>query len=93
MVKLGCQVSAVVTTRLMFYFQYIHLQKEETGKAFSKRDYRNIFFTESPKVAFAASLGGNGLVKTTSGNKDLIYREVLTNVGGAYNANTGEIKI
>ncbi|XP_074539248.1 complement C1q-like protein 3 [Halichoeres trimaculatus] len=44
---------------------------------------------ETPKVAFAASLGGNGLVKTTSGNKDLIYREVLTNVGGAYNPETG----
>ncbi|XP_067456400.1 complement C1q tumor necrosis factor-related protein 4-like [Thunnus thynnus] len=45
---------------------------------------------ETPKVAFAASLGGNGLQKTTSGNKDLIYRDVLTNVGGAYNAETGE---
>ncbi|XP_026226033.1 heavy metal-binding protein HIP-like [Anabas testudineus] len=45
---------------------------------------------ETPKVAFAASLGGNGLVKTTSGNKDLIYREVLTNVGRAYNSETGE---
>nr|XP_046254534.1 complement C1q-like protein 4 [Scatophagus argus] len=44
---------------------------------------------ETPKVAFAASLGGNGLVKTTSGNKDLIYRDILTNVGGAYNAETG----
>ncbi|XP_041798501.1 complement C1q-like protein 4 [Chelmon rostratus] len=44
---------------------------------------------EVPKIAFAASLGGNGLVKTTSGNKDLVYREVLTNVGGAYNAATG----
>ncbi|XP_022617297.1 uncharacterized protein LOC111233698 [Seriola dumerili] len=44
---------------------------------------------ETPKVAFAASLGGNGLVKTTNGNKDLIYRDVLTNVGGAYNAETG----
>lgn len=49
-----------------------------------------LFPTEVPKIAFAASLGGNGLVKTTSGNKDLIYREVLTNVGGAYNAATGE---
>ncbi|XP_044214013.1 complement C1q tumor necrosis factor-related protein 4-like isoform X2 [Thunnus albacares] len=47
---------------------------------------------ETPKVAFAASLGGNGLQKTTSGNKDLIYRDVLTNVGGAYNAETGEFK-
>ncbi|XP_037642040.1 heavy metal-binding protein HIP-like [Sebastes umbrosus] len=45
---------------------------------------------ETPKVAFAASLGGNGLVKTTTANKDLIYRDVLTNVGGAYNAETGE---
>ncbi|XP_061838637.1 complement C1q tumor necrosis factor-related protein 4-like [Nerophis lumbriciformis] len=45
---------------------------------------------ESPKVAFAASLGGNGAQKTTSGNQDLIYRDVLTNVGGAYNAATGE---
>ncbi|XP_044062786.1 uncharacterized protein LOC122881098 isoform X1 [Siniperca chuatsi] len=44
---------------------------------------------ETPKVAFAASLGGNGLSKTTSGNKDLVYRDVLTNVGGAYNAETG----
>nr|XP_057908838.1 complement C1q tumor necrosis factor-related protein 4-like [Doryrhamphus excisus] len=45
---------------------------------------------ETPKVAFAASLGGNGAQKTMSGNKDLIYRDVLTNVGGAYNAATGE---
>ncbi|KAJ3597721.1 hypothetical protein NHX12_001238 [Muraenolepis orangiensis] len=44
----------------------------------------------TPKVAFAASLGGNGMLKTTNGNVDLIYREVLTNVGGAYNAETGE---
>ncbi|TMS01727.1 Complement C1q tumor necrosis factor-related protein 3 [Larimichthys crocea] len=44
---------------------------------------------ETPKVAFAASLGGNGMVKTTQGNKDLVYRDVLTNVGGAYNAVTG----
>jgi len=42
------------------------------------------------KVAFAVSLGGNGLQKTTSGNKDLIYRDVLTNVGNAYNSETGE---
>ncbi|XP_033836480.1 uncharacterized protein LOC117383411 [Periophthalmus magnuspinnatus] len=45
--------------------------------------------TDSPKVAFAASLGGNGLQKTTSGSKDLIYRDVLTNIGQAYNPETG----
>uniref|UniRef100_A0A3Q1G6K6 Uncharacterized LOC110951236 n=1 Tax=Acanthochromis polyacanthus TaxID=80966 RepID=A0A3Q1G6K6_9TELE len=46
--------------------------------------------SDTPKVAFAASLGGNGLVKTTNGNKDLLYKDVLTNVGGAYNKETGE---
>lgn len=45
---------------------------------------------ETPKVAFAASLGGNGLIKTTSSNRDLVYRDVLTNIGGAYNKETGE---
>ncbi|XP_072316408.1 complement C1q tumor necrosis factor-related protein 4-like [Eucyclogobius newberryi] len=45
--------------------------------------------TESPRVAFAASLGGNGLQKTDDGNKDLIYRDVLTNIGQAYNPRTG----
>lgn len=44
-------------------------------------------------MAFAVSLGGNGLVKTTTGNKDLIYRDVLTNVGGAYNEETGELRL
>ncbi|XP_041648653.1 complement C1q tumor necrosis factor-related protein 4-like [Cheilinus undulatus] len=53
----------------------------------SEKELRQI--KDTPKVAFAASLGGNGLVKTTSGNKDLIYREVLTNIGGAYNPETG----
>lgn len=48
------------------------------------------FMVETPKIAFAASLGGNGLMKTTSGNKDLIYADVLTNVGGAYNSQTGQ---
>ncbi|XP_070690860.1 complement C1q tumor necrosis factor-related protein 4-like [Pempheris klunzingeri] len=55
--------------------------------ATAERELRRV--KETPKVAFAASLGGNGLVKTTSGNKDLVYKDVLTNVGGAYNAETG----
>ncbi|XP_061530649.1 LOW QUALITY PROTEIN: complement C1q-like protein 4 [Phycodurus eques] len=42
-----------------------------------------------PKVAFAASLGGNGLQKTTSGIKKLLFKDVLTNVGEAYNTETG----
>uniref|UniRef100_A0A4W6DTR9 C1q domain-containing protein n=1 Tax=Lates calcarifer TaxID=8187 RepID=A0A4W6DTR9_LATCA len=42
-----------------------------------------------PKVAFAVSLGGNGLRKTTSGSQTLIYKDVLTNIGQAYNSETG----
>lgn len=42
-----------------------------------------------PKVAFAVSLGGNGLQKTTSGSKTLIYKDVLTNIGQAYSSETG----
>ncbi|XP_038595452.1 complement C1q-like protein 4, partial [Micropterus salmoides] len=41
------------------------------------------------KVAFSASLGGDGLQKTTSGSKTLLYKDVLTNIGQAYNAETG----
>ncbi|XP_042278620.1 complement C1q-like protein 2 [Thunnus maccoyii] len=43
-----------------------------------------------PKVAFAVSLGGNGLQKTTSGSQKLIYKDVLTNIGQTYNSETGE---
>ncbi|XP_074539247.1 complement C1q-like protein 4 [Halichoeres trimaculatus] len=42
-----------------------------------------------PKVAFAVSLGGDGLQKTTSGSKTLIFKDVLTNIGQAYNSETG----
>ncbi|XP_042371717.1 complement C1q-like protein 4, partial [Plectropomus leopardus] len=45
---------------------------------------------EVPKVAFAVSLGGEGLQKTTTGNQPLIYKTVLTNIGQAYNSETGE---
>uniref|UniRef100_A0A3B4VCB7 C1q domain-containing protein n=1 Tax=Seriola dumerili TaxID=41447 RepID=A0A3B4VCB7_SERDU len=71
------------------------LKAERRGETTSLQNFISSFFffffflKETPKVAFAASLGGNGLVKTTNGNKDLIYRDVLTNVGGAYNAETG----
>ncbi|XP_039972744.1 complement C1q-like protein 2 [Xiphias gladius] len=43
----------------------------------------------APKVAFAVSLGGNGLQKTTSGSKTLVYKDILTNIGQAYNSETG----
>lgn len=49
-----------------------------------------LFISDVPKVAFAVSLGGNGLQKTTSGSKTLIYKEVLTNIGQAYNSDTGQ---
>lgn len=48
------------------------------------------FSTDIPKVAFAVSLGGNGLQKTTSGSKTLIYKDILTNIGQAYNSETGK---
>ncbi|KAL2084808.1 hypothetical protein ACEWY4_020326 [Coilia grayii] len=41
-----------------------------------------------PRVAFSASLGGNGLVSTTFG-QNLIYKDVITNIGDAYNLQTG----
>uniref|UniRef100_A0A668A419 C1q domain-containing protein n=1 Tax=Myripristis murdjan TaxID=586833 RepID=A0A668A419_9TELE len=56
----------------------------------SQKQEHILSLLQTPKVAFAASLGGNGLQKTTTGNKNLIYKDVLTNVGGAYNSQTGE---
>merc|ERR1719309_706911 len=46
-------------------------------------------YKDVPKVAFAVSLGSDGLEKTTNGNKQLIYKDILTNVGGAYDSDTG----
>uniref|UniRef100_A0AAQ4QPY6 C1q domain-containing protein n=2 Tax=Gasterosteus aculeatus aculeatus TaxID=481459 RepID=A0AAQ4QPY6_GASAC len=43
-----------------------------------------------PKVAFAVSLGGNGLQEATTGRKTLIYKDVMTNIGQAYSSETGE---
>ena len=40
-------------------------------------------------MAFTASLGGNGMVKSLYGNKALIYKDIITNVGEAYNSETG----
>lgn len=48
------------------------------------------FSSDVPKVAFAVSLGGNGLQKTTSGSQTLVYKDVLTNIGQAYNSETGK---
>ncbi|XP_076135701.1 complement C1q-like protein 4 [Alosa pseudoharengus] len=42
-----------------------------------------------PKVAFSASLGGNGGVEAGSFYKKLIYKDVITNIGEAYNKETG----
>ncbi|KAL7840456.1 hypothetical protein AOLI_G00257790 [Acnodon oligacanthus] len=47
---------------------------------------------EAPKVAFAASLGSDGLVSTKNSHKKLIYKDVLTNVGNAYSPETGVFK-
>ncbi|XP_066499964.1 complement C1q-like protein 2 [Hoplias malabaricus] len=47
---------------------------------------------ESPKVAFAASLGSNGVVFTKNSIKKLIFNDIITNVGDAYNPETGVFK-
>uniref|UniRef100_A0A8C3AJJ6 C1q domain-containing protein n=1 Tax=Cyclopterus lumpus TaxID=8103 RepID=A0A8C3AJJ6_CYCLU len=64
----------------------------------SETNYTNVYIcmfisvmnTDVPKVAFAVSLGGNGLQKTTSGSRTLVYKTVLTNIGQAYSSETGE---
>ncbi|XP_063055666.1 complement C1q-like protein 4 [Engraulis encrasicolus] len=45
---------------------------------------------EVPRVAFSASLGGSGMIKTGPGQeKNLIYKDIITNIGDAYNMETG----
>ncbi|TNM87654.1 hypothetical protein fugu_005876 [Takifugu bimaculatus] len=69
----------------------IELQAENQGLKehleAAERELRLV--RDVPKVAFAVSLGGNGLQKTTSGSKTLIYKDILTNIGQAYNSETG----
>lgn len=49
---------------------------------------KSCLFADVPKVAFSASLGGNGLVQT-KGYQRLVYKDVITNIGEAYNTETG----
>ncbi|KPP62930.1 Complement C1q tumor necrosis factor-related protein 4-like [Scleropages formosus] len=44
---------------------------------------------DQPKVAFSASLGGNGARGPFLHSKVLVYRDVITNIGKAYNPETG----
>ncbi|XP_041841903.1 complement C1q-like protein 3 isoform X2 [Melanotaenia boesemani] len=41
------------------------------------------------KIAFSAATGGNGAIGPFSGETTVIYRNVITNVGNAYNQVTG----
>ncbi|KAM4600360.1 complement C1q tumor necrosis factor-related protein 4-like [Polymixia lowei] len=72
------------------FMEELQTERQEMNRRLDAAEKELKSMRDTPKVAFAASLGGNGMQKTTSGNKDLIYREVLTNVGGAYNSQTGE---
>ncbi|KAI4879439.1 hypothetical protein NFI96_033894 [Prochilodus magdalenae] len=47
---------------------------------------------EAPKVAFAVSLGSDGLVSSKNSPRKLVYKKVLTNVGSAYSTETGVFK-
>uniref|UniRef100_A0AAV2ME43 C1q domain-containing protein n=1 Tax=Knipowitschia caucasica TaxID=637954 RepID=A0AAV2ME43_KNICA len=60
----------------------------ESGRVLLKVVPVTLHHNDVPKVAFSASLG-DGLQKTTSGNKVLIYRDVMTNEGWSYNPQTG----
>ncbi|XP_072548682.1 complement C1q-like protein 2 [Salminus brasiliensis] len=47
---------------------------------------------DTPQVAFTVSLGSNGIVSTNNTFKKLIYKDVLTNIGNAYDPETGVFK-
>ncbi|KAK5891650.1 hypothetical protein CesoFtcFv8_012107 [Champsocephalus esox] len=89
LVQLG-SAQPVDLKKLQAALQDLQVERREMSLRLDMAERELKRVKETPKVAFAASLGGNGLVKATSGNKNLIYTALLTNVGGAYNANTGE---
>ncbi|KAK1895977.1 Complement C1q-like protein 4 [Dissostichus eleginoides] len=89
LVRLG-SAQPVDLKKLQAALQDLQVERREMSLRLDMAERELKRVKETPKVAFAASLGGNGLVKTTSGNKNLVYADLLTNVGGAYNANTGE---
>ncbi|XP_031440787.1 heavy metal-binding protein HIP-like [Clupea harengus] len=46
---------------------------------------------EGPKVAFSASLTASGVIRVfSSASPFLVYKRVITNIGNAYDSNTGE---
>ncbi|KAI4795480.1 hypothetical protein KUCAC02_031382 [Chaenocephalus aceratus] len=89
LVQLG-SAQPVDLKKLQAALQDLQVERREMSLRLDMAERELKRVKETPKVAFAASLGGNGLVKATSGNKNLVYTALLTNVGGAYNANTGE---
>ena len=49
--------------------------------------------TEGPKVAFSASLTASGVIRVfSSASPFLVYKRVITNIGNAYDSNTGNTK-
>ena len=53
--------------------------------------YYILLYTEGIKVIFSAGAGGTGHIGPFKTATTMIYKAVLTNIGGAYSESTGNI--
>ncbi|XP_062394499.1 complement C1q-like protein 2 [Sardina pilchardus] len=59
--------------------------------AIAEKDLKEM--KDVPKIAFSASLGGDGLFEAGSSYKTIIYKNVITNIGEAYDDKTGKFTV
>ncbi|XP_022523347.2 complement C1q-like protein 4 isoform X2 [Astyanax mexicanus] len=83
------------TTLLELKSELLKMQKENTvlenRLTASENATKNLIKenAERPKVAFSAALTDSGTVGPFSVQTQLVFKKVITNVGKAYNSNTG----